>query len=63
MCKPRIDYMMMTTRKPRRKPKEGDVKVLKDGRKFVRKQCRHDGAYCVRNGRPVYEWVLMEENA
>ena len=59
--KPRIDYMMMTTRKPRKKPKAGDVKVLKDGRKFIRRRCRTDGGDLVCHGRPVYECVQVKQ--
>lgn len=46
----------------RPKPREGDVKILKSGKRMVRRQRRayERGrfiGYEVRNGRPRYEWV------
>lgn len=43
----------------RNKPKEGDVKLVK-GRRYVRRQRRVDGMYCVRGSKPVFDWVLEE---
>lgn len=40
----------------RKKPRYGDFKVTKAGR-FIRKQRTYQGMGCVRNGRPIYEWV------
>jgi hypothetical protein len=46
------------TSKPRRKSSEGDVKFVR-GKRMVRRQvfCKHERAYQVRRGRPVFEWV------
>lgn len=43
--------------KPRRRAREGDVKMVR-GNRYVRRQvyCKHDRAYLVRRGRPVFEW-------
>jgi len=59
--KPRITSIRYYFGPIRKKPKAGDIKTLKNGRKFIRKQCISDGAYQVRNGRPVYEWVEITE--
>lgn len=48
-----------STKPPRRKPREGDTKTVK-GRKYVRRQRRIDGMYCIRGSRPVFDWVLEE---
>lgn len=40
----------------RARPKAGDVKIVR-GKRMVRRQVRYQGMYCVRNGRPVFEWV------
>lgn len=45
-----------STKPPRRKPREGDTKTVK-GKRYVRRQRRHEGAYMVKNGRPMFEWV------
>lgn len=47
-------------KKVRKEPKEGDLKILKDGRKYIRKASRIDGMYHVRNGRQLYDWHLLE---
>lgn len=45
------------------KPREGDVKILDSGKRFVRRQIRvHDGqgrviGREVSHGRPCFEWV------
>lgn len=50
------------------RPSEGDVKILKSGERFVRRQIRvHDGAGRVigrevSNGRPCFEWVAEPTN-
>ena len=44
---------------PRRKPQEGDVKIVRGVTK-IRQQMMSEGAYCVRRGRPVFEWVTQE---
>ncbi len=47
--------------KPRKKAKEGDIK-LKRGEKYIRQQVLTRDGYHVRNGRPVFEWVKWEES-
>ncbi len=43
----------------RKKPKEGDTKVVK-GVTYVRRQLRdRSGADYVQNGRPMYEWLKV----
>lgn len=42
------------------KPSNGDVKVLRSGRKFLRQQQRHNGMFVVSSGRPVYEWYCYD---
>ena len=44
------------------KPSNGDVKVLKSGRKFLRQQRRYNGMYVVSGGRPVYEWYGYDDD-
>lgn len=46
------------TSKPRQLSREGDVKMVR-GKRFVRRQvfCKHERAWLVRRGRPVFEWV------
>lgn len=41
----------------RPKPCAGDIKVLKDGTRLVRRQQIYQGMGLVRNGRPRMEWV------
>lgn len=57
----------INSRPPRKKSQTGDTKIVR-GQKMVRRQ-RHAYergifiGYCVRNGRPQYEWVREgEEN-
>jgi hypothetical protein len=45
----------------RKKPKAGDEKVVK-GVTMIRQQARYNGYYLVRNGRPVWEWVVKGGN-
>jgi hypothetical protein len=64
--KPQITSIRYYYGPVRKKPKEGDIKTLKDGRKFIRKQAFTSGpfgGYQVRNGRPVYEWVEIKEKS
>lgn len=43
-------------------PSNGDLKILKNGKKFFRKQVRtFYGGYVVCNGRPVYEWLNYDD--
>ncbi len=45
-----------------RKPYSGDIKILKDGTIFFRKQLRtYFGAYVVSNGNPVCEWYSFDD--
>lgn len=44
----------------RRKAEAGDVKIVR-GKTYVRQQMRSQGGYCVRNGRPMYEWVPEDQ--
>lgn len=45
----------------RKKPRSGDEKVVK-GVTYIRQQqySQRDRAWCVSNGRPVWEWVEKE---
>jgi hypothetical protein len=58
-----VTKMVVTFRrsKPRKKPREGDIKIVK-GRKYVRKQRMSEGAYLVSNGRPLFDWVPVNDN-
>lgn len=49
----------IVTGKPRKRAREGDVKIVR-GKRYIRQQqySEFDRAYLVRRGRPVYEWVL-----
>lgn len=48
--------------KPRKRSREGDVKFVR-GKRFVRRQVflKHERAYLVRRGRPVFEWIREDE--
>ena len=65
-CKSTIKAPGLTIRynpnpaKPRKTPREGDVKFVR-GKRFVRRQQRSQGCYMVRRGKPVYEWVQEDE--
>ncbi len=51
------------SKKPKRKPynpKAGDKKVVK-GVEYVRVRRMYQGCYCVSNGRPLYDWVRVDE--
>jgi len=48
--------------KPRKIPKEGDRKTLKDGTVMVRQQVIHDKCYVVAHGKPVWEWVPLAKS-
>lgn len=53
-----ITVRMYSGPAPRKKPKAGDEKTLKDGTVMIRQQ-KHTGyGWQVSNGRPVYEWVV-----
>lgn len=54
----RVTFASSRTRRRR----IGDVKTIR-GKKHVCQQVflKHEGAYLVRNGRPVLEWVLAED--
>ncbi len=41
----------------RPKPYEGQLRVLARKGRLIRVQQRYQGSYCVRNGRPVWNWV------
>ena len=41
----------------RRKPRQGDRKHTKKHGWLIRRQQTYQGMSCVRNGRPVWEWV------
>lgn len=45
--------------KPRKRAKEGDVKVVR-GVRYVRRQRRYEGMRMVRRGCPVLDWVREE---
>ncbi len=47
--------------KPRRQPREGDRKYTKRRGWLIRLQQRSNGYCCVRNGRPLWEWVPESE--
>lgn len=42
-------------------PRSGDLKVLKDGRKFIRYFRISQGMYVVSNGRNCYEWYAYDD--
>lgn len=44
--------------KPRRKPKAGDEKTLKDSTVKIRQQVLTTRGWLVSNGKPVWEWVV-----
>jgi hypothetical protein len=59
-----ITKIVMTSGPTRKKPQEGDEKVVK-GVLMVRRRARvqsgpHKGAMLSNNGRPCYEWVVKE---
>lgn len=56
-----ITKMTFSTVKPRKKPKEGDIKIVK-GVKYIRKRERYQGADVYNHGRPCYEWVRADES-
>lgn len=47
--------------KQRKKPKVGDTKVV-GGKTYVRKYARIDGMQHMRNGKPVFDWELKEDD-
>ncbi len=56
-----VTAMTFRTTAPRKKPREGDVKVDTHGRRFVRRQritvVFGRPCYLVAHGRPVFHWV------
>lgn len=48
---------------PRPRPREGDRRVDRQGRVWVRRQVysERDRAYRVAHGRPVFEWVQVAD--
>lgn len=44
-----------------RTPSAGDIKILKNGDVFIRRQRRYNGAYCVSSGRPIYDWLDADD--
>lgn len=53
-----ITVRMYSGPAPRKKPKAGDLKTLKDGTVMIRQQVHTGYGWQVSNGRPVYEWVV-----
>ncbi len=51
------------SRHSKRKAAAGDRRYTKRWGWQVRQQQRYQGMYCVRRGRPVYEWVREEPQA
>jgi hypothetical protein len=56
------DEMQILYSDPYRDPNNGDVKTLKNGDKFIRKQQMHDGMYVVCSGKPVYDWYRYDND-
>lgn len=62
MTTPKVTRMVFSYGQPRKKPKEGDTKVVK-GIKYVRKQViYHDYngkaiGYAVSRSGPIFEWI------
>jgi hypothetical protein len=42
-------------------PWEGDVRILASGKKEIRVQSRHNGAFVVSGGRPVCSWQSYDD--
>lgn len=52
--------IVFSSAKPRKKARDGDIKFVR-GKRFVRRQRMSEGCYCVRRGKPLYEWVQENE--
>lgn len=46
-----------------RTPNPGDMKVMKDGRKFIRYFRIHSGMYVVSSGKHCYDWFPYDDDA
>ena len=53
-----ITVRMYSVPAPRKKPKAGDLKTLKDGTVMIRQQVHTGWGWQVSNGKPVWEWVV-----
>lgn len=53
-----ITVRMYSGSAPRKKPRAGDEKTMKDGTVMIRQQVHTGLGWQVSNGRPVYEWVV-----
>lgn len=58
MTVPIITSMRFSSAKPRKQPRAGDEKTLKNGTVMIRQQVHTRFGWQVSNGRPVYEWVV-----
>lgn len=48
--------------KSNKEPSNGDLKIMKSGQIFVRKQQVIDGCYRVQYGKPVYVWYKSDSD-
>ena len=53
-----ITVRMYSGPAPKKKPKAGDEKTLKDGTVMMRQQVHTGYGWQVSNGRPVWQWVV-----
>lgn len=53
-----ITVRMYSGTAPKKKPKAGDLKTLKDGTVMIRQQVHTGWGWQVSNGRPVWQWVV-----
>lgn len=53
-----ITVRMYSGPAPKKKPKAGDEKTLKDGTVMIRQQVHTGYGWQVSNGRPVWQWVV-----
>jgi hypothetical protein len=53
-----ITVRMYSGTAPKKNPKAGDLKTLKDGTVMIRQQVHTGWGWQVSNGRPVWQWVV-----
>lgn len=53
-----ITVRMYSGPAPKKKPKAGDEKTLKDGTAMIRQQVYTGYGWQVSNGRPAWQWVV-----